>query len=63
MDTDALIGRLYKALVAAEESKISLLRLIAALKSGEVQLEQLEITATGLSVKPRQEIVECTDEA
>ena len=50
MENDALIGRLYKALVEAEEQKKYLIDVIGAIKSKEIALERIETNGNSVTV-------------
>ena len=52
MDSDTIIGRLYKATLELEEQKVYLIRLIAAIKTGEIDLSRVTATDTSVSVEP-----------
>ena len=52
MDNDALIGKLYKALMEAEEQKKFLIDVISAIKSKELALERIETSGTSVTVLP-----------
>ena len=52
MDSDALVGKLYKALMEAEEQKKFLIDIIGAIKSKELALERIETSGTSVTVLP-----------
>lgn len=56
MDPDLIIGRLYRAVLEAEEGRKSLLGLVASLKSGEVTLERVTVTPTGVIVSAAEQV-------
>lgn len=44
MDSDALIGQLYRELKNAKEAGESMIALIAAIKQGKIELDRIEVT-------------------
>ena len=52
MDSDAVIGRLYKALLEAEEQKLNLITLIDAVKEGDLTLDRITIANNSVSIEP-----------
>lgn len=52
MDTYAVIGKLYVALLEAEEQKVNLISLVKAVKDGEMALDRIGVTDNSVSVNP-----------
>lgn len=50
MDSDAVIGRLYRELEASREANNALIALVTNLKSGELSLDRIEVTPTGITL-------------
>lgn len=47
METNAIIGELYRELRDAKEAGESMIALIGAIKDGKVTLDRIEVTADG----------------
>ena len=60
MDTDAVIGRLYREVQEALESNSRLVALVTGIKSGDIALARVEITEGVITVRPELEVVEAT---
>lgn len=58
MDSDAVIGRLYRALLEAEEAKKQLMGVVTALKQGEMSLDRITLTPTGLIIDQVEEVAQ-----
>ena len=57
-DLDAVIGQLYVKLAESEQGKVTLLQVIAGLKSGDISLDRIEVLPNGITIHPG-----ATDEA
>lgn len=52
MDSDAVIGKLYRELAAAKEANDALIALITSLKDGTLSVDRIELSPDGITVKP-----------
>ena len=56
MDVDALIGKLYRAVLEEQEQKKFLIDVIGAIKSKEIALERIETNGTSVTVLPELDV-------
>ena len=49
---DALVGRLYRELVAVSAARNTLVTLVSAIKNGNVSLDRVEIVTGGVVIHP-----------
>ena len=52
MDVDAIIGKLYRAVLEEQEQKKFLIDLIGAVKSKEIALDRIQASGNSVTVLP-----------
>ena len=59
MDSDAVIGKLYRTLLESDEQKQLLLNIIAGIKSGEISLDRISFNngALQLAAQEHNEVI------